>query len=541
LVVLATAWTLTPGCSLIVDSNAAQCDVTPDCTKKGAGFAGTACIDHVCVAPSAVTCTTNATCASNVGGGYVCRSGRCASIASAECTGVSRPPPYPDDALFIGGIFPLSGDAASEGIPLSHGMRIAADEFIAAAGGLPPRPGGTARPIVIVECDDMGKADVAERAATHLVKDLGVPAIVGGAFSGIAISVATHVTIPGGTLLISPSATSIDLTQLPGKNNLVWRTSPSDEIQAKALAELLKQIEAELRTDPKLMGDIRLAVVHKGDSYGKGLAVAFTQAAFFNGKKALSATSATLIDVNYGNPDDPVASPPDYDGVSAKIAALRPHVVLIVGTAEAAKEILPRVEKAAAAMPAPRYLLADGSRIGELVAAVGADTTGTLRSRIVGTSPGTNNDNFKAFELLYTSIIKDSSSPGVFGAAGAYDATYLLAYSAASLGAMPITGASLAQGMGALVPQGAPIAVGESQINPAFSTLTTGHIDFDGASGPLDFNLTTGEAPSDIQVWCVPLVGGKPGDPINTPAYYLAKDGALTPNALATAKAECKL
>jgi hypothetical protein len=25
-----------------------------------------------------------------------------------------------------------------------------------------------------------------------------------------------------------------------------------------------------------------------------------------------------------------------------------------------------------------------------------------------------------------------------------------------------------------------------------------------GAAGPLDFNLATGEAPSDIQIWCMP-------------------------------------
>ncbi len=92
-----------------------------------------------------------------------------------------------------------------------------------------------------------------------------------------------------------------------------------------------------------------------------------------------------------------------------------------------------------------------------------------------------------------------------FGAAGSYDAAYLLALSAVSLGAGELTGKALAQGFSRLVPPGERIQVGASRINRAVTDLSAGqNIDFDGASGPLDFDLQHGEALSDISIWCVP-------------------------------------
>ena len=460
-------------------------------------------------------------------------------LTSADCrrvVGDARP----DDALVLGAIFPLTGASASEGLPLAGAMELAATEFQSNANGLPPRvAGGPARPIVVVECDDGGTVDGATRASRHLVGDLGVPAIVGGAFSGIAIKISTGVTIPGGTMLISPSATSVAITDLADQG-LVWRTAPSDVLQAAALVGILSQIETDVRAAAGFTGDLRVAVLYKGDSYGGGLYGAFAKDATFNQKAAVD-NGAAFLDFDYGNPDDPASDAPKYDAVGAKIAALQPHVIAIFGTEEVVTEILPRAELAAAGGPAPRYLLADGARLSEIAQKVAADPT--LRARIVGTSPGTNNANYKAFLDLYRSKISDGTSPGVFGAAGAYDATYLLAYAAIAVGDAPITGASLAAAMGSLVPRAGafPTKVGAAQITKASTALQQGkQLDFDGASGPLDFDLTTGDALSDIQLWCVPLgPDGKPTDPQNTSAFYDANLSALTPNALSAIKTSC--
>ena len=58
---------------------------------------------------------------------------------------------------------------------------------------------------------------------------------------------------------------------------------------------------------------------------------------------------------------------------------------------------------------------------------------------------------------------------------------------------------------------GQEIAVGntQQQIGLAFEKLQSGgSINFAGASGPLDFDLATGEAMSDILIWCLPEKNG---------------------------------
>ena len=57
---------------------------------------------------------------------------------------------------------------------------------------------------------------------------------------------------------------------------------------------------------------------------------------------------------------------------------------------------------------------------------------------------------------------------------------------------------------------GTKVEVGPANIKAAFATLGTagGKIDIDGASGPLNFDLTLHEAPSDIDMWCVGKDGG---------------------------------
>nr|MCU0656818.1 hypothetical protein [Polyangiaceae bacterium] len=77
-------------------------------------------------------------------------------------------------------------------------------------------------------------------------------------------------------------------------------------------------------------------------------------------------------------------------------------------------------------------------------------------------------------------------------------------YALAATAGEPVTGASIAKGLAKLVPQGSQVDSGPSALSAAFTTLRAGgNIDFNGASGPLDFDLSTGEAPADIDIWCV--------------------------------------
>jgi hypothetical protein len=67
-----------------------------------------------------------------------------------------------------------------------------------------------------------------------------------------------------------------------------------------------------------------------------------------------------------------------------------------------------------------------------------------------------------------------------------------------------VTGSNIAAAFSRLLPPGKPIEVGPSNIFEAFNTLRAGqNIDLVGSSGSLDFDTTTGQAPTDDVILCV--------------------------------------
>ncbi len=488
-------------CSLVVDADPKQCESDADC----APFEDTLCIDHACVVPSPGTpgeCRTHADCDRLRGDHWICRrSDRvCVPLMSEECTTVFGD--YRNDsAVFIGSLLQTEGDYASTGRPAENAIRMAIRDIATANNGLPPAPGASQpRPVVLVGCNS-GRAPIA--AARHLVDKVQVPAIVGASFSGVTIQVATEVTIPGKVLLLSPSATSAAITHLQD-DGLVWRTAPSDNLQAVAIRYLVNLVEQDVRSELSLdpASPIRLAIVHKSDSYGRGLANSVEKIVEFNGKPA-SDNDGDYQRMDYGDPAEP--SSIAFTKTVDALLTFKPHVLLIFGTTEGVTDVFARVETnwAEATTHRPRYVFSDGGVVDELWNTVGRNDG--LRKRIRGTIPGTDNELFRQFRADYEVLYGDRTGPEVFGVAGSYDATFLLGYSFAIIGALEPTGPHLAQGLASMVPPGKPIRSGYDWVTPAFTTIAEGTpIDFDGASGPLDFDVTTGEAPSDIQVWCLP-------------------------------------
>ena len=513
-------------CTLLIDRSSDQCESDGDC----AAFPGTACsAEKLCVeAP----CSVTQECIGRFGDYHVCNheASRCAQLTSPACTNIEGDYTA-DDALFIGSVVPTEGTDSATGEAEQNAIKLAIRDFEQSSNGLPPIAGGTPRPIVLVGCNDSSDGDEAVLAAQHLV-DAGVQAIVGAAYSGITIKVATEVTIPNQVLLISSSATSVAITDLADQE-LVWRTAPSDVFQALAMTQYVPTIEAAMRVpgEPLEMASdrVKIAILHKGDTYGSGLAKAVEKDLVMNGQGALDqANVADYLRFDYGNPDD-TSNPTRYEEAIAQALAREPHIVLVLGTAEAVTEVLPRVEEGwTAAEYRPRYVLSDGgvrNALWEYVA-----SNGDLRRRVTGTVPGTINQLFNGFRSDYLTQFPGGASPDVFGAAGAYDATYLLAYSAASIGAGAIDGPALAEGLKKMVPPASSaVDVGTGGINGTFMRLSQGEsVDFKGASGPLDFDVATGEAPSDIQIWCLPAAGGVAQSAIFSGQYLNATSELLT-------------
>ncbi len=268
-----------------------------------------------------------------------------------------------------------------------------------------------------------------------------------------------------------------------------------------------------------------------------------------NGSKATTpANENNFKRFDYGDPDAP---PVSYPAAINGINTLKPHVIYLLGTTETINDMMVGIEAGwDDANPRPIYLLADGALVQEVTDAANSvaakATTPPLRKRIYGTVPGTSNENFQTFRILYDSRIKDGSSASTGGAANAYDAVYNIAYSVVAAGDKPITGAVIRDGFAKLVPPGTPLTAGAANINTAFQKLANGEkIDFAGASGPLDYDLTTGEASSDIQIWCLPPESSAPGANAgpgrSTPVSYDAQGQALAGGNFSSISSFCKL
>ncbi|HEX7600701.1 MAG TPA: ABC transporter substrate-binding protein, partial [Polyangiaceae bacterium] len=415
-------------CSFIVVGDDVQCDTNQDCLKLAANATCTA--DKVCVAPGG-SCATNADCTARNGGKTaICRKTdqTCVPLLSAECFQTFGPVDD-DDAILLGSVLSLKGTNASSGLAELNSAALAREDFQNTVVGLPGglATGGKPRPLAILGCDDSGDNDTAIRAANHLV-DLGIPAILGPDSSGLVTAVANTVTIPKKVLLISPAATSASLS---GLSLYLWRTAPSDVIQAIPLEGTISDLEVAYKAKYGV-AKVKLALVYKDDSYGQGLYNTITKTLKINGLPVGDTGNAgSFLPRQYpGNAADQAAS-------VAALTSFAPNIVAFFGTNEAVSQILSPLEKAwptgGTPPPRPYYTLSDGGEVQEtLDACKGNDP---LRTRIRGTVPGTRNPLFQQFSLRYQG--KYNAPADVFGMAGSYDSIYLLAYAIASLAGKP--------------------------------------------------------------------------------------------------------
>ena len=104
---------------------------------------------------------------------------------------------------------------------------------------------------------------------------------------------------------------------------------------------------------------------------------------------------------------------------------------------------------------------------------------------------------------LKTTYPADSPAQGVLEG---YDLAYVLGYAAtAAYRTGPVTTSSVITGINAIL-TGAALDVGPANyLTAAQQVAAGGTINLNGASGPLDFNVTTGESPSDDESWCISI------------------------------------
>lgn len=149
--------------------------------------------------------------------------------ARAQAVAVTGAQGAPANTLKIGVIGPFTGGSADFGVPMLNGILQAVDEINAVGGYL-------GRKIEIVRKDDQANPDTGLKLSQELVAEK-VVATIGFCNTGVAAK-SLEVYQTSKLPLIIPCATGKPLTaKYPAADSYIFRTSPSDAIQAPFVVE----------------------------------------------------------------------------------------------------------------------------------------------------------------------------------------------------------------------------------------------------------------------------------------------------------------
>jgi branched-chain amino acid transport system substrate-binding protein len=160
----------------------------------------------------------------------------------------------------IGIPFDVTGQSASAVLPLMDAIKLAVDEVNASGGILK----GQKLQMVVVDTKSTVQGSV--DAASKLVKEDNVAAIVGGWTSASLIAMAHGVTVANGVMLTSPTATAPIISTMEN-NGFVFRTILSDAYQGWMLGKLAYQ-----------QGYRNVALTYINNDYGSGISDTFRSA-----------------------------------------------------------------------------------------------------------------------------------------------------------------------------------------------------------------------------------------------------------------------
>ncbi len=436
---------------------------------------------------STESCTKNDECLTAFGRGFTCGGGgRCVRApAFARCDQayppdfLTRPEVYPGGVLF--GM--LTTRSRSTHPPREAAVRLAIGQAND-LGGVDGRKFG------ILSCDvskdakydALDESGAAVAAAAYLRDAMGVPAIIGPMASDPTLAVWNAVKGTG-LLVISPSSTSNALTQVDtatatdDEPGLLWRTAAPDALQGASMAQYLAE------QTPKVT---KATVIYAKGAYGEGLAQTFAKSFADRG-----GTADLLPFSNSGERDADVIE-------AAKKAA--PFVVIIGQVDDAAACLNGTVGNAA--FDKVSFLFTDTAGNTDFL-----DKTKSAAAaypRVFGARPATpTGDVFSLFSFSFRSATGQDPAALTY-VANAYDAAWMLMYGAAWVKGRgtELTGKNLARGFRRIVSTGPEIAVEPNQ----FSRLKTAfegdqRVNLRGASGTLDFDPTTEETTTGIDIW----------------------------------------
>jgi branched-chain amino acid transport system substrate-binding protein len=381
--------------------------------------------------------------------------------------------------LRIGTLLSLTGGLSPFGPGDTKGANLAVAEINAAGGVL-------GQPIEVFNEDDQTVSTAAAAAATKLVTQNHVDAIVGAQFSGGSIQ-SLPILQQNGVVMVSPSATSVRLSDLSLTQGWFFRAISSDALQGLVAAKYLGQNNTAPGGTPFKYANVMVI----NNAYGIGLGAVFKQ--HF---QALGGTVNDTIVV-------PEAQQ-DYTSYLTALFASNPQVVYFVAYPDTGLTVMKQWEQQRGSHAGAwdrQWVFSEGLQDQTLVDQLrsqGLDVT-----KIWGTAPAA------PVSALYNDFVSrykaaNSNQAPVLYASHSYDCVYLIALAAQKAGA--VDGASIKGQLravsGGLAPGGTVIHGGQWTL--AVSTLASGGaVNWEGASGTENLNATNDPAAGSYEIWGV--------------------------------------
>jgi branched-chain amino acid transport system substrate-binding protein len=235
--------------------------------------------------------------------------------AAAMSVAISGSASAEDKVVKIGGIFPMSGNAASTGVHTKAALEVAMDIInnahpelgnfpLAKNAGLAGLGGAK---VEVVFADNQGSPATGQNQALRLITEEKVVAIIGAYQSGITLT-ASAISEKYGIPFLTGESVAANLTERGFK--WFFRTTPIATDFAKLYTEFLADIKAAgARTDT-------VALVHDNTEYGTSVAGTITQT--FKDK------GFNVVDISYA------VNATDVQSQVLQLKEKKPDVVLMI-------------------------------------------------------------------------------------------------------------------------------------------------------------------------------------------------------------------
>ena len=373
--------------------------------------------------------------------------------------------------LPVGVITSFTGDLSSFGEPIDTAAGIAVDIINETLEEEAIE--GMSVEIVASE-DDQTDPTAGVEAATKLVQSDNATVIVGALASSVSTPIAESVTVPNGVVQISPASTSPALTDL-ADDGFFWRTPPSDALQGQVLAEAMAE---------EFGADATVNTGTRNDAYGTALVGVFEENWEANG-----GTIGASVSWN------PEAS--TFDTEAQQLAGGEPDAWLIIDFPETFAKVGPALVRAGGWDPT-RTFTADGLRSSDLPGDVGEEATEGMRGTAPTSEGAPAGDAFAtAYEERAEGVSRQTFD------AQAFDAVIVSFLAAVRGGASDSETIrdNLQAVSGAGEGEGADQYTFE-QLGDAINALLAGEeIDYEGASGPINFDENGDPGAALYEVW----------------------------------------